>query len=61
PRWPRRLDPPALDEGPYESYAIQWFAFAVIFGGGWIVWVVRARRGGEEGNAGPGGEDKGTR
>jgi len=34
-RFPRRLDPPPLDDGPHLSYAIQWFAFsamAVIFG-----------------------------
>jgi len=30
PRFPRRLDPPSLDDGPHLSYAIQWFAFAVI-------------------------------
>jgi surfeit locus 1 family protein len=30
PEMPRRLDPPALDEGPHLSYAIQWFAFAAI-------------------------------
>jgi surfeit locus 1 family protein len=36
PRFPRRLDPPALDDGPHLSYAIQWFAFAImaiVFGG----------------------------
>ena len=36
PRFPRRLDPPALDDGPHLNYAIQWFAFAVmavVFGG----------------------------
>jgi surfeit locus 1 family protein len=35
PRFPRRLDPPELDDGPHLSYAIQWFAFsvmAVVFG-----------------------------
>jgi surfeit locus 1 family protein len=35
PRFPRRLDPPVLDDGPHLSYAIQWFAFsvmAVVFG-----------------------------
>lgn len=26
---PRRDDPPALDDGPHLSYAIQWFSFAV--------------------------------
>jgi surfeit locus 1 family protein len=30
PRFPRRLDPPALDDGPHLSYAIQWFAFAIM-------------------------------
>jgi surfeit locus 1 family protein len=25
-----RLPPPALDEGPHLSYAIQWFSFAAI-------------------------------
>ncbi len=36
PRFPRRLDPLPLDDGPHLSYAIQWFAFAamaVVFGG----------------------------
>jgi surfeit locus 1 family protein len=35
PRFPRRLDPLPLDDGPHLSYAIQWFAFsvmAVVFG-----------------------------
>ena len=34
--FPRRLDAPALDDGPHLNYAIQWFAFAglaVIFAG----------------------------
>jgi surfeit locus 1 family protein len=30
PRFPRRLDPPTLDDGPHLNYAIQWFAFAAI-------------------------------
>jgi surfeit locus 1 family protein len=29
-RFPRPLDLPALDDGPHLSYAIQWFAFAVL-------------------------------
>jgi len=28
PRSPRRLPPPAFDDGPHLSYALQWFAFA---------------------------------
>jgi surfeit locus 1 family protein len=27
---PRRWPPPALDNGPHLSYAVQWFSFAVI-------------------------------
>jgi surfeit locus 1 family protein len=30
PRFPRRLELPALDDGPHLSYAIQWFSFAII-------------------------------
>jgi surfeit locus 1 family protein len=30
PAFPRRLEPPALDDGPHLSYAIQWFSFALI-------------------------------
>jgi surfeit locus 1 family protein len=30
PKFPRRRPPPALDDGPHLSYAIQWFSFAVI-------------------------------
>jgi surfeit locus 1 family protein len=35
PRFPRRLEPLPLDDGPHLSYAIQWFAFAamaIVFG-----------------------------
>ena len=28
-RFPRRLEPPPLGDGPHRDYAIQWFAFAV--------------------------------
>jgi surfeit locus 1 family protein len=28
PRFPRRLEPTSLDEGPHLSYALQWFLFA---------------------------------
>ncbi|HEV2083497.1 MAG TPA: SURF1 family protein [Gemmatimonadales bacterium] len=30
PRFPRRLEPLALDDGPHLSYAIQWFSFSVM-------------------------------
>jgi surfeit locus 1 family protein len=30
PSFPRRLDPPPIDEGPHMSYAIQWFLFAAM-------------------------------
>jgi surfeit locus 1 family protein len=30
PRVPIRVSPPALDDGPHLSYAIQWFSFALI-------------------------------
>jgi surfeit locus 1 family protein len=29
PPFPMRLEPPALDDGPHLSYAIQWFAFSL--------------------------------
>jgi surfeit locus 1 family protein len=35
PRFPRRLEPLPIDDGPHLNYAIQWFAFAgmaIVFG-----------------------------
>jgi surfeit locus 1 family protein len=33
--WPRRVDPPPLDEGPHLSYALQWLGIgAAVFGFG---------------------------
>jgi surfeit locus 1 family protein len=29
-RFPRRLDPPPLDDGPHLAYAVQWFLFAAL-------------------------------
>ena len=41
PRYPRRVEPPPLDDGPHGSYAIQWFAFGLI---AIVVGAVVARR-----------------
>jgi surfeit locus 1 family protein len=41
PPFPIRLGPPALTAGPHLSYAIQWFAFALIFGVGGFVYLRR--------------------
>ncbi len=30
PPWPRRLEPPPLDDGPHKSYMLQWFGFATV-------------------------------
>lgn len=40
---PARRSEPALDEGPHRSYAIQWFAFALIAIGGAAAVVFRER------------------
>lgn len=45
-----RVEPPPMDEGSHRSYAIQWFAFAII---AVVGATVVARRGGA---AGPGGQ-----
>jgi surfeit locus 1 family protein len=42
-RYPTKLAPPALDQGPHLGYAIQWFAFAVIGVVGWFALVLRGR------------------
>lgn len=36
---PYRTEPMALDEGSHFSYAIQWFMFAVILGGGYFFFI----------------------
>lgn len=46
PAWPRRMEPPALDDGPHLSYALQWFGFALIGVVGAGVVAFRARRAG---------------
>ena len=41
PSFPRRLEPPEIDEGPHLSYAIQWFLFAGLAAGFAILVVGR--------------------
>lgn len=36
---PYRTEPMALDEGSHFSYAIQWFMFAIILGGGYFFFI----------------------
>jgi surfeit locus 1 family protein len=45
PHVPARVPPPPLDEGPHLSYAIQWFAFALIAIGGSAVAIFGPGRG----------------
>lgn len=52
PRFPARLPPPALDEGPHLSYAIQWFSFAAIGTIGWLALARRARQNRDHDRAG---------
>jgi surfeit locus 1 family protein len=40
---PIRLGAPTLDQGPHLNYALQWFAFAIIFGGGGIAFAIKKR------------------
>jgi surfeit locus 1 family protein len=42
-RYPVRLEPPPLDEGPHLGYALQWFSFAIIGIIGWFAMVLRGR------------------
>lgn len=43
-RYPVRLPPPELDDGPHLGYALQWFSFGLIAVVGWV--VLALRRGG---------------
>jgi len=43
PRYPIRLQPAPLTDGPHLSYAIQWFAFAVIAVGGGFIFALRTK------------------
>lgn len=42
-RYPTKLPPPPLDNGPHLGYALQWFAFAIIGMGGWLAMILRSR------------------
>jgi surfeit locus 1 family protein len=42
-RYPARLEPPPLDDGPHFGYALQWFGFALIGLIGWVALVMRGR------------------
>jgi cytochrome oxidase assembly protein ShyY1 len=44
PRFPRRLEPPALDDGPHLGYAIQWFLFGGMAAAFAVLVVGRTRR-----------------
>jgi surfeit locus 1 family protein len=44
PARPIRLAPPALDDGPHLSYAVQWFSYATIAVVGGILLTVRGTR-----------------
>lgn len=43
---PRALPLPELDPGPHLGYAIQWFSFAAIALGGWLILLMRRGAGG---------------
>jgi surfeit locus 1 family protein len=45
PKYPTRLEPPPLDEGPHLGYALQWFSFGLIGIIGWFAMMLRGRRG----------------
>lgn len=49
PPRPIRIPLPALDKGPHLGYAIQWFGFATIALGGWLILILR--RGGRSDEA----------
>lgn len=50
-RTPPRVPPPALDEGSHLSYAVQWFAFALIAVGGVAILLIRLRVPGRDGES----------
>lgn len=38
-RWPRRVEPPPISDGPHLSYALQWFGFALVTVVGGALWI----------------------
>ncbi|MDZ7733752.1 MAG: hypothetical protein U5R31_12355 [Acidimicrobiia bacterium] len=45
------LDPPALDEGPHLSYAVQWFIFGTIALGGYPLILDKVAQGRRHGGS----------
>lgn len=41
---PTRIPPPSLREGAHESYAYQWFSFALVALGGFVAFVIADRK-----------------
>jgi cytochrome oxidase assembly protein ShyY1 len=52
--YPLALPLPELDAGPHLGYAVQWFIFAVVALGGWVVLLLRREGRGVDRRAGPG-------
>ena len=50
PKYPRRLKPRPLDDGPHLSYAIQWFSFGTIALVGGVILVFHERKGARRGS-----------
>lgn len=51
-RWPRRVEPPPISDGPHLSYALQWFGFAMITVVGGMLWLRRQQRNRSGSNSG---------
>lgn len=49
------LDPPELDEGPHLGYAVQWFIFTTIAGGGYLLLLRKMAK--DEARRGPAAAD----
>jgi surfeit locus 1 family protein len=58
---PRPLEPPALDNGPHLSYAIQWFSFTAIAVVGYVFLMLRMARDTAEEGRGSAEESGGPR